>query len=117
MFSCDTCTLKQPAQFMDKKQVITRMDSFIPKIIIIHNTINNTCRYLERIYLNRWWFIYYPSSGSSFPEQKTKWVIHIGNKVTSNNKSNTHSKSFLYQLHFSIALHSLATAPENILDD
>src|SRR3954466_2459409 len=102
---------------MDKTQVITRMDSSIPKIIIIHNTINNTCRYLKRIYLNRWWFIYYPSSGSSFPKQKTNWVIHIGNKVTSSNKSNTHSRSFLYQFHSSIALHSLATAPENNLDD
>src|SRR4051812_34622893 len=67
---------------MDKKQVISGMDSSIPKIIIIHNTIKNTCRYLKRIYLNRWQFIYYPSSGSSFPKQKTKWVIHIGNKVT-----------------------------------
>src|SRR4051812_3471638 len=102
---------------MYKKQVITEMDSSIPTIIIIHNTINNTCRYLKRIYLNRWWFIYYPSSGSSFPKQKTKWVIHIGNKVTSNNKINTHSRSFLYQFHSSITLHSPATAPENSLDD
>src|SRR3954467_8729175 len=102
---------------MDKKQVITRMDSSIPKIIIIHNMINNTCRYLKRIYLNRRWFIYYPSSGSSFPKQETKWVIHIRKKVTSSNKSNTHSKSFPYQFHFSIALHSPATAPENSLDD
>src|SRR3954462_3996318 len=102
---------------MDKKQVITRMDSSIPKIIIIHNTINNTCRYLKRIFLNRRWFIYYHSSGSSFPKQKTKWVIHIGNKVTSSNKRNTHSKIFLYQFHSSIALHSPATTPENSLDD
>src|SRR3954469_9065756 len=93
------------------------MDSAIPKIIIIHNTINNTSRYLKRIYLNRRWFIYYPSSGSSFPKQKTKWVIHIGNKVTRSNKSNTHSKSFLYQFHSSIALHSPSMAPKNSLDD
>src|SRR3954468_21237101 len=97
---------------MDKKQVITRMDSSIPKIIIIHNTINNTCRNLKRIYLNRRWFIYYPSSGSSFPKQKTKWVVHIGKKVTSSSKSNTHSKSFSYQFHSSIVFHSPATAPE-----
>src|SRR3954467_3631233 len=102
---------------MDKKQVITRMDSSIPKIIIIHDTINNTRRYLKRIYLNRWWFIYYHRSGSSFPKNKTKWVIHMGNKVTSSNKSNTHSKSFPYQFHSSIALHSPAMAPENSLDD
>src|SRR4051812_31709019 len=102
---------------MDKKQVISRMDISIPKIIINHNTINNTCRYLKRIYLNRWWFIYYPSSGSSFPKQKTKWVIHIGNKVISSKKRNTHSRSFLYQFHSSIALHSPATVPENSLDD
>src|SRR3954464_15579599 len=101
---------------MDKKQMITRMDISIPKIIIIHNTINNTSKYLKRSYLNRWWFIYYPSSGSSFPKQKTKWVIHIGNRVTSSNKCNTHSRSFLYQFHSSIALHSPATAPENSLD-
>src|SRR3954465_15435733 len=102
---------------MDKKQVITGMDSSIPKIIIIHNSINNTCRYLQRIYLNRRWFIYYPSSGSSFPKQKTKWVIHIGNKVTRSNKRNTHSKIFPYQFHSSIALHSPATVPENTLND
>src|SRR3954467_2645410 len=102
---------------MDKKQVITRMDNSIPKIMIIHNTINNTCRYLKRIYLNRWWFIYYPNRGSTFPKQKTKWVIHIGNKATNRNKSNTHSRSFLYQFPSSIALHSPATAPENSLDD
>src|SRR3954463_11395547 len=102
---------------MDKKQMITGMDCSIPKIIIIHNTINNTRRYLKRIYLNRWWFIYYASSGSSFPKQETKWVIHIGNKVTSRNKSNTHSKSFPYQFHSSIVFHSPATAPENSLDD
>src|SRR3954465_491203 len=101
---------------MDKKQGITKMDSSIPKIIIIHNTINNTCRYLKRIYLNRRWFIYYPSSGISFPKQKTKWVIHIGNKVTSSNKSNTHNESFPYQFHSSIELHSPATVPENSLD-
>src|SRR3954463_2163729 len=102
---------------MDKKQVITRMDSSIPKIIIIHNTINNTCRYLKRIYLNMRWFIYYPSSGSSFPKHKTNWVIHIGNKVTSSYKRNTHGKSFPYQFHSSIALHPPTTAPENSLDD
>src|SRR3954471_4960920 len=102
---------------MDKKQVITRMDWSIPKIIIIHNTINNTCRYLKRIYLNRRWFIYYPRSGSSFPKQKTKWVSHIGNKATNSKKRNTHSRSFLYQFHSSIALHSPATAPENSLDE
>src|SRR3954470_22700077 len=102
---------------MDKKQVITRMDSSIPKIISIHNTIRNTCRYLKRIYLNRWWFIYYPSSGSSFPKQKTRWVIHIGNKVTSSKKSNTHSESFPYRFYSSITLHSPAKAPENSLDD
>src|SRR3954471_17841860 len=101
---------------MDKKQVITRMDSFIPKIIITHNTINTTCRYLRRIYLNRWGFIHYPNSGSSFPKQKTKWVIHIGNKAT-NKKINTHSRSFLYQFHSLIALHSPETTPENSLDD
>src|SRR3954471_18775945 len=102
---------------MDKKQVITEMDSSIPEIIIIHNTINNTSRYLKRIYLNRRWFIYYPSSGSSFPKQKTKWVIHIGNKVISSNKSNTHSESFPYQFHTSIALHSPAMTLENSFDD
>src|SRR4051812_38027891 len=102
---------------MDKKQVITRMDSSIPKIIIIHNTINSTCKYLKRIYLNRRWFIYYPSSGSSFSKQKTKWVIHIGNKVTRSNKSNNHSESFPYQFHSPIALHSSATALQNSLDD
>src|SRR4051812_48292286 len=102
---------------MDKKQVITRMDSSIPKIIIIHDTINNTCRYLKRIYINERWLIYYFISGSSFPKHKTKWIIHIGNKITSSNKSNTHSKSFPYQFHSSIALHSPATAPKNSLDD
>src|SRR4051812_38305990 len=102
---------------MDKKQVITGMDSSIPKIIIIHNTINNTSRYLKRIYLNRWWFIYYPNSGSSFPKQKTNWVIHIGNKVTNRNQRNTHGRSLLYQFHSSIALHSPAMAAENNLDD
>src|SRR3954471_12344842 len=96
---------------MDKEQMITSMDNSIPKIIIIHNTINNTCRHLKRIYLNRWWFIYYPSSGSSFPKQKTKWVIHIGNNVTSSNKGNTHSKSFPYQFHSSIALHLPSNGP------
>src|SRR3954468_1765936 len=102
---------------MDKKQMITRMDSSIPKIIIIHNMIKNSCRYLKRIYVNRRWFIYYPNSGSSFPKQKTKWVIHIGNKVTNRNKKNTHDRSILYQFHSSIVLHSPATAPENSLDD
>jgi hypothetical protein len=33
------------------------------------------------------------------------------------NKNNTHSKGYLYQFHSSIVLHSLATVPENILDD
>src|SRR3954469_19333167 len=98
---------------MDKKQVITRMDSSIPKIIIIHNTINNTCRYLKRIYLSGWWFIYYPISGISFPNQETKWVFHIGNKVTNRNKNNTHSRSFIYHFHSSIALHFPAMVPEN----
>src|SRR3954471_8441135 len=94
---------------MDKKQVITRMDSFIPKIIITHNTINTTCRYLRRIYLNRWWFIYYPNSGSSFPKQKTKWVIHIGNKVTNRNKKQYSQLKFPLP----VPLFNRASLPDN----
>jgi hypothetical protein len=37
--------------------------------------------------------------------------------IKERNKNNTYSKSFLYQFHSSIALHSPAMAPENSLDD
>src|SRR6266480_1243165 len=45
--------------------MISRMDSSISIVGVIHSKSNNFHRYFKRIHLSRWWIIYYLSSGSS----------------------------------------------------
>jgi hypothetical protein len=51
------------------------------------------------------------------PNRESNGDFSIIKKITDRNKNSTHSKSFLYQFHSSIALHSPAMAPENSLDN
>src|SRR3954464_9617642 len=95
--------------------MLTRMDSSISIIAVIHGIMNNFSRYLKKINFRRWWSFHYRHSGSSIiPKEGLKRRrLHNGTA----DKNILIVKNFLYQFHFFNSASLPGTAPENSLDD